>query len=72
MVTKQKEPRERIDNRKQLGSRVDPELLYILRIEAAKRRTSVTVLVNEALTQMFGKPKPSRRKESTPVSAAAN
>ena len=51
------------DGRKQLGSRVPPELLKHLRATAVEQDTTVTKLVIEAVTRLIGQPKRSRKKQ---------
>ena len=50
------------DGRKQLGSRLPPELLKHLRATAVEQDTTVTKLVIEAVTRLIGQPKRSRKK----------
>lgn len=58
------------DGRKQLGSRLSPELLKHLRSTAVERDTTVTDLVIEAVTRLIGPPKRSRKKPMALVAAA--
>jgi predicted HicB family RNase H-like nuclease len=51
------------DGRKQLGSRLPPELLKHLRATAVEQDTTVTKLVIEAVTRLIGQPKRSRKKQ---------
>jgi hypothetical protein len=51
------------DERKQLGSRLPPELLKHLRATAVEQDTTVTKLVIEAVTRLIGQPKRSRKKQ---------
>jgi len=48
------------DERKQLGSRLPPELLKHLRVTAVERDTTVTDLVIKAVTNLIGHPKGDR------------
>ena len=57
------------DGRKQLGSRVPPELLKHLRTVAVERDTTVTNLVIEAVTRLIGQPKRSRKKPMAEIAA---
>jgi len=51
------------DGRKQLGSRLPPELLKHLRATAVEQDTTVTKLVIEAVIRLIGQPKRSRKKQ---------
>ena len=51
------------DGRKQLGSRLPPELLKHLRATAVEQDTTVTKLVIEAVTRLIGQQKRSRKKQ---------
>jgi hypothetical protein len=55
------------DGRKQLGSRLPPELLKHLRATAVEQDTTVTKLVIEAVTRLIGQPKRSRKKQMADV-----
>jgi antitoxin-like ribbon-helix-helix protein len=59
------------DERKQLGSRLPPELLKHLRATAVEQDTTVTKLVIEAVTRLIGQPKRSRKKQMADVQASA-
>lgn len=47
---------DKTEGRKQVGYRMEPELLKHLRVTAAQRDTSVSQLVNEAVVAFIGKP----------------